>query len=60
MILVISTELPYNASVRPNMGGIGFYMSWGTHDSIFMVFGNILIYHQKMLVATERDVLAEF
>ena len=57
MILVISTELPRNASMRPNVGGIGFYMAWGTHDSIFMVFGKIGILDQKVLVATERDGL---
>ena len=60
VILVISTELPRNASMRPNVGGIGLTMMWSTHDMIFMVFGKIVILTPKMLVATERDILAEF
>jgi len=59
-ILYIFTELPRNASMRPKLNAIGLYMTWGTHDSIFMVFGNIVILTPKMLVATERDILAEF
>ena len=60
-ILVISTELPRFASMRPNVGGDGLYMAWGPHDSIFMVFGNIVILApKKMLVAAERDILVEF
>ena len=59
-ILDIFTELPRNASMRPKLNAIGLYMTWGTHDSIFMVFGNIVILTPKMLVATERDILAEF
>ena len=55
MILVISTELPRDASVRPKAGGIGLSMAWGTRDSIFVVFGKIVILDQKVLVATERD-----
>ena len=57
MISVISTELPHSASVRPKVGGIGLSMAWGTRDSIFMVFGKIVILDQKVLVAAERDVL---
>ena len=57
MILVISTELPRNASMRPKVGGIGLSMAWGTRDSIFVVFGKIVILDQKVLVATERDGL---
>jgi len=41
VILIISTELPRNASMRPNVGGIGLTMMWSTHDMIFMVFGKI-------------------
>ena len=60
VILVISTEIPLDASVRPKVGGIGLCMAWGTHGSIFMVFGNIVILSQKVLGATERDVLTDF
>ena len=38
MILVISTELSRNASMRPNVGSIGLSI---THDSISMLFGGI-------------------
>ena len=47
--LVISTELSRNASMRPNVGGIGMSIAWGTQGSIFMVFGNIVILVQKCL-----------
>ena len=60
VILVISTELPRDASTRPKVGGIGLSMTWGTHDLIFMAFGNIAILGQKVLVAAERDVLTQF
>ena len=49
LILVISTELYRNASMRPNVGGIGLPMAWGTYDSIFMVFGGIVILVKKRL-----------
>ena len=60
MILVISTELPRDASVRPKAGGIGLSMAWGTRDSIFVVFEKIVILDLKVLVATERDGLTQF
>ncbi len=58
-ISVISTVLPHSASMRPKVGGIGLSMAWGTRDSIFMVFGKIVILDQKVLVAAERDVLTQ-
>ena len=42
------------------MCGFGLFMAWGTHDSIFMVFGKIVILDQKVLVATEQDGLTRF
>ena len=56
LILVIATEPLRDASVRPNEGGIGLSMAWGTRDSIFMVFCEIVIFDQKVLVAAERGV----
>ncbi len=46
--------------MRPNVGGMGLYMAWGTHGSIFMAFGEIGVLAPKMLVATERDIFEEF
>ena len=46
--------------MRPNEDGFGLFMAWGTRDSISMVFGEIVILDQKVLVAAERDVLRQF
>ena len=43
----ISTELPKNASMRPNVGAIGFRITRGTHNPIFVRFGSIGIVGSK-------------
>ena len=50
VILEFSTELINRASMRPKVNAIGLPMVWGTHDSIFKVFGKIGILGWKCLL----------